>query len=204
MQYPVLEIFHSLQGEGAHSGQPAIFIRLAGCNLACSFCDTPTRNDKGALMSISDIRDLVTITTPLLGLVVITGGEPTIHNLNPLVDMLERDGYSIVIETNGVSNPYPLRARWPTVQYSLSPKYQEPCAEMLKLADSIKILCGLETTGDYLERYIATLGGAEIFLQPIVDDGPYLENKSIAHTVELCLQTGAKLSLQTHKILGVR
>jgi organic radical activating enzyme len=205
MNYPVLEIFYSIQGEGAHVGMPAVFVRLAGCPLSCPFCDTPSRNDKGTLMSVAEIMS--EINKYQSELVILTGGEPTMHDLTELVTAIDEDDRQIVIETNGVANPFPIMDLSIWVHYSVSPKAVSVSKEMYALAGSIKLLCGLETTADdILEQatMINSYGYPEILLQPIVDDGPYAENLTLAHTVNLCLQTGYKLSLQIHKILGVR
>jgi organic radical activating enzyme len=100
MNYPVTEIFHSIQGEGANAGRSATFIRLAGCNLACTVtidgkeypCDEPLHDDANAkkLMSIADILEQVNAFGPV-EIIVITGGEPTLYDLKPLTDALNSD-----------------------------------------------------------------------------------------------------------------
>lgn len=110
MLYPVIEIFDSIQGEGIFAGTPVTFIRFAGCNLACPWCDTKESwgMDTAAWMSAATIA-----SKNILPMVVLTGGEPTIHKLHDLVEALHKKGCSIMIETNGV-NPIPksLRLDW--------------------------------------------------------------------------------------------
>lgn len=212
MNYPVIEIFYSLQGEGAHVGTPAIFLRLAGCNLSCEFCDTPSRNTaiRGEMTLDEIVAEIITKTADLTGLVIITGGEPTIHDLNPLVSALTDLGYMIVIETNGTTNQFPLINR-DFVHYSVSPKpHMDPLPEMIIIAGSVKLLCDMNTTADDINAQIETIIGhsgsisaPEIFLQPVVNDHAYMSNDSIHHTVKLSLATGIPLSLQIHKLLGV-
>ena len=91
------EIFYSLQGEGFHTGTPAVFIRFSGCNLKCSFCDT--QHEEGVLMSDEEILDAVgeyPATT-----VILTGGEPSLWIDREFVDRLHRIGKYVCIETNG-------------------------------------------------------------------------------------------------------
>jgi organic radical activating enzyme len=100
MSYPITEIFHSIQGEGANAGRSATFIRLAGCNLACTVtiegkeypCDEPLHDDANAKkqMSVADILEQVNAFGPV-EVIVITGGEPTLYDLKPLTDALNSD-----------------------------------------------------------------------------------------------------------------
>jgi len=96
-KYKIDEIFYSLQGEGLHSGMPAIFIRFYGCNLKCHFCDTPQNNFK--ILTNYEILEICK-KFPSKN-VIITGGEPTLQNLSPIVYQLKSEGYWLAIETNG-------------------------------------------------------------------------------------------------------
>lgn len=99
MNYNINEIFYSIQCEGYWSGRAAIFIRMAGCNLNCDFCDT-----NHATTSILSERDIIDIIEEYKSkFVVITGGEPTLQDLTPLVNKLHDSGYYIAIETNGTN-----------------------------------------------------------------------------------------------------
>lgn len=104
MSLKVIEIFQSIQGEGLRSGQVSIFIRLAGCNLRCSFCDTKYAWGKGKKMKEDDIiKEVVRHSAPW---VVITGGEPFYQDIEPLLRKLKCSGYKIQIESNGSYIPY--------------------------------------------------------------------------------------------------
>ena len=103
-QYPIMEIFDSIQGEGSWLGIPATFIRFAGCNLRCEWCDTKNSWQQGSMMTVEAILDQVYKSS-----IIITGGEPTLCELGPLIDALRaREKVKIAIETNG-TNPINVR-----------------------------------------------------------------------------------------------
>jgi 7-carboxy-7-deazaguanine synthase len=110
MPLMVSEIFYSIQGESLYAGLPCVFVRLAGCNLRCTYCDTRYAQDSGTAMSIQDILDQVAGFSCLL--VEITGGEPLLQDAAPaLVDALIANGYTVLMETNGsmdISRVHPL------------------------------------------------------------------------------------------------
>lgn len=115
----VNEIFVSIQGEGILMGTPSTFVRLAGCNLHCKWCDTPYALAQGVGDSILTVKEIVDqITTKH---VVITGGEPLIQsNVKDLADLCDASGHIVTIETNGTI--YRERLRWPVYLFSVSPK----------------------------------------------------------------------------------
>ena len=192
----VNEIFHSLQGEGCNSGSAAVFLRLAGCNLQCPFCDTDHRD--GTLMSEDQAAEACAQwDTPL---VVVTGGEPALQ-LNPaLVDALHRRGKHIAVETNGTL-PLPDGIDWVT----LSPKdlfLGDAARPVQQSADELKVLFdGIHLPPDY--SHIAIRHSR--FLQPC-DTGDPSRNAAItAATVEYIKSHPQwRLSLQIHKILNIR
>lgn len=97
MKYPIVEIFNSVQGEGYHMGTPATFIRLAGCNLKCPWCDT----EFVAKEYLTEEEILQRVKSYPTRMIVITGGEPTIHDLGPLLSLLYQGNYYTAMETNG-------------------------------------------------------------------------------------------------------
>ena len=100
MTLKVNEIFYSIQGESTYAGRPCIFVRTAGCNLRCSYCDTTYAYEKGEQMGIEDIMDRIAAYE--CNLVEITGGEPLIQEYTPvLIDRLLDDGFEVLLETNG-------------------------------------------------------------------------------------------------------
>ncbi len=174
------EIFYSLQGEGFHTGTPAVFIRFSGCNLKCSFCDT--RHEDGTLMSDEEILQAVSAYPS--NVVILTGGEPSLWIDQSFIDLLHQAGKYICIETNG-TNPLPEGIDWVTC----SPK-----GAPLRLThiDEIKVVY----TGQDLTAY-ANLEASWHFLQPC-------SCQNTKEVVEYILHHPLwRLSLQTHKLIDI-
>jgi len=195
--YPIVEIFHSVQGEGYHTGTPSIFIRFGGCNLSCTWCDTDFSVwDK---MTISEIISIVEKYPTKK--IIYTGGEPAMQKLRPLSDELHSKGYNIAIETNGTIELEEGLVDWICV----SPK------DMLYPEFSIKQRKGNELkvvyTGQDLGMYDNLKDGFEnLFLQPCYDESKDAgtNGKTFHSTFDTVMQNpGWNLSLQTHKWMGV-
>ncbi len=192
--WKVNEIFYSIQGEGKHTGMPAIFVRLAGCSMHCPFCDTQYAARDGKETDAPAL--LQALAAWPAKTVIITGGEPTEQNLPALIAVLKEAGYQVHLETNGARDTDVSRADFVCV----SPKrYVSP--EMLKKADVIKIVVGQETDLDDLQKYYAYENAkTQIYLQPE-------SNKQ--ENIDLCVKLlknhpSARLSLQTHKLANIR
>lgn len=198
MLYPMTEIFYSLQGEGRNTGMPAWFIRLAGCNLRCKWCDTNYSinnrlGEKNILQMVGDEEGFGCKN------VIITGGEPSIHNLRPLLKLLKKNHYWVAIETNGTKNLLPYKClgllSWVTVSPKVLP-IKTNC-----IIDEIKLVWPSE-----LDREkVLQIPARHYYLQPM-DVGRLEEN---GRNVELTIQQVKEnplwsLSLQTHKILNLR
>lgn len=189
----VNEIFYSLQGEGFWTGTPAVFVRLSGCNLRCSFCDT--RHETGSLRSEDEI--VAEAARRPARHVVITGGEPSLFLTASLVDRLHEAGKYVAVETNG-THRLPDNVDWVT----LSPKdaFERHAAPVLTHCDELKVVCDgtPPPTYDHIDAI-------HRFLQPC-DVGDEAENRRImAFTVDFCkAHPEWRLSLQTHKIAGIR
>jgi 7-carboxy-7-deazaguanine synthase (Cx14CxxC type) len=210
MSYAVKEIFYTLQGEGANTGRPAVFCRFAGCNLwsghepdrataACRFCDTDFVGidgpGGGRFASPEALAKAVAAAWPsseaASRFVVCTGGEPLLQLDAPLIDALHAEGFTIAIETNG-TQPGLAGIDWVCV----SPKAG---AELvLKQGNELKLI--YPQTGIDPES-LQGLPFTHFFLQPM--DGPdRLRNTQLA--VQYCLEHPRwRLSLQTHKLLGI-
>ncbi len=210
MAYSVKEIFYTLQGEGAQTGRPAVFCRFAGCNLwsgreadrasaVCTFCDTDfvdTDGPGGGRFATADaLATAVAAAWPAgaggLPFVVCTGGEPLLQLDAELVSALHRRGFEIAVETNG-TRPPPPGLDWICV----SPKAG---AELVvRAGDELKLV--YPQTGAEPERF-EPLAFRYFFLQPM--DGPARERNTDA-ALRYCLAHPRwRLSLQTHKLLGI-
>ncbi len=210
MAYTVKEIFYTLQGEGANAGRAAVFCRFSGCNLwtgreadrataICNFCDTDfvgVGPDGGRFASASELADAVASRWPAGGggrpLVVCTGGEPLLQLDAAAVEAFHERGLEVAVETNGTRRPPP-GLDWICV----SPKIG--AALVLDHGDELKLVYPQEG-GDPAQ--FDALNFQHRFLQPM--DGPrQAENMALA--VAYCLAHPRwRLSVQTHKVLGIR
>ncbi len=186
------EIFYSLQGEGAWTGTPAVFVRLAGCNLACSFCDTDY-----ALRFIASVPDVVARVRAAGGdcpMVILTGGEPLAQAEAPaLIAALRADGRRVHIETNGTIDVDLPADVWLTV----SPKERLHPA-MAARADEAKLIVDGRVPAEWVDCFPPT---TPIALQP---EGNKPANVELAVSAAKSQPARFRLSLQTHKYIGVR
>jgi 7-carboxy-7-deazaguanine synthase len=211
VSYAVKEVYYTLQGEGANTGRPAVFLRFAGCNLwtgreadrsaaVCGFCDTDFVGTDGpgggTFASADELARAVAAQWPAAAngarpLVVCTGGEPLLQLDEPLVRVLHAAGFVVAIETNGTQLPPP-GVDWICV----SPKAR---AELvLKGGNELKLI--YPQPGAEPERY-EQLAFDHFFLQPM--DGPH-RARNTALAVQYCLEHPSwRLSLQTHKLIGL-
>ena len=202
--YKVNEIFYSLQGEGFWTGTPMVFVRLSGCNLRCHFCDT--NHAEFRLMTVEDIVKQVTALDPdNCGHVCITGGEPLLQLKTDLIDALHRFYYSIHIETNG-TRPVPQGVDWVTLSPKEDVKYIGPSAKVvLDQAHEVKLVYDGAITEERIEHW-GRFPAKWHFLQPC-DTSDSARNAIINHaTVDYIKNHSGtwRLSLQTHKLIGVR
>ncbi|MFC5849775.1 7-carboxy-7-deazaguanine synthase QueE [Deinococcus petrolearius] len=170
MRYPVYERFYTWQGEGVHLGRAAYFIRLYGCPQACPWCDSAGtwhrdfRPEGVTLMSAEELAQAVRAESPDGAFVVVTGGEPILFDLAPLVDALHALGRRVHIETSGIA---PLRGDLDWVTLSPKPFGQWPLPEVVARADEVKII--VHDPGD-IRAGLETLEGlredAVIWLHP--------------------------------------
>jgi 7-carboxy-7-deazaguanine synthase len=207
--YSVKEIFFTLQGEGARTGRPAVFVRFSGCNLwsgreqdraqaVCQFCDTQfvgTDGDGGGKFQTPEaLADAAFSQWPGGGApyVVCTGGEPLLQLDVPLIGALHTRGFEIAIETNGTL-PAPDGIDWICVSPKANAQFVQQSGDELKLV--------FPQTGAEPERY-ARLRFGNFFLQPM--DSPQREANTRA-AIDYCMRHPQwRLSLQTHKLLGLR
>ena len=196
--FRVNDIFYSLQGEGHNTGRAAVFVRFAGCNLRCSFCDT----EFDTYREMSDEEILAAISGYPARFVVLTGGEPTLQVDEAFIELLHQHGYEVAMESNG-TRPAPRNLDWLTV----SPKVRSEKLEVRseKVADELKVVFD-ETTAP--ESYLSLLTShfsPLLYLQPC-DTGDVVRNEAIiARCVEYIKEhPWWRLSLQTHKLVGFK
>lgn len=189
------EIFFSLQGEGFHTGTPAVFVRFSGCNLRCSFCDTEFSSFT-EMTEEKIVDEVYRLADGFGAFVVLTGGEPSLQVTESLVDKLHDNGCYVAMETNG-THLVPNNVDWVTC----SPK--ENSRIVLGEANELKVVyCGQD-----VEQYRQIVHAPNNFLQPL-DSVSKLDGTSTQNTAETIAYIQAhpwwRLSLQTHKLLGIR
>lgn len=186
--YRVNEIFYSLQGEGFHTGRPAVFLRFSGCNRSCPFCDT--QHQSATQMSAADI--IGTVSRWPARFIVVTGGEPLMQLDDTLIRALHDAGFTIAVETNG-SLPAPEGIDWITC----SPK-EEPWR--LQRCDELKVLFTDEAA---IERADSSFEATHHFIQPLYDAATGTTNAPEAIDY-IKRHPRWRLSLQTHRLLNIR
>ena len=195
MTYDLVEIFESLQGEGRNTGRPCVFIRFAGCNLKCPWCDT----DVSRRFSLS-LDELVAEAKGFRARsVVLTGGEPTaVDGMPELVAALKREGFWIAVETNG-TNDVP----WLSfVDYvACSPKAEFPDSLRLASADEVRVVASSEDVVDFCRDARNRISATDYYVSPCERGGEmdFATAKSALSRLD-----GWSLSVQLHKILGFR
>ncbi|MEX2596706.1 MAG: 7-carboxy-7-deazaguanine synthase QueE [Salibacteraceae bacterium] len=195
--YPVMEHFATVQGEGFHTGKAAYFIRLGGCDVGCHWCDVkeswPLDNHNS--MSVDDI--ISAIGQSGLKTIVITGGEPTMYDLEPLTEAIKTKGYSLHIETSGA---HELTGSWDWI--TLSPKkFKLPKSNIYKKAHELKVIVYHKSDFDFAEAHAKKVNEkCLLYLQPEWSK----KEKSMELIVSYIQKNPEwRISLQTHKYLNI-
>ena len=198
--FRVNDIFYSLQGEGRNTGRAAVFVRFAGCNLRCPFCDTEFETYRE--MSNEEILDAVKALIPSNQmpfpwggaggrlLIVLTGGEPTLQVDETFVDFLHEHGYEVAMESNG-TRPAPKNLDWLTVSPKQKPVRQH-CNEVKVVFTDAEHVLDFDLEADYY------------YLQPC-DTGDVQRNRAITQACVEYIKAHPqwRLSLQTHKLIDI-
>lgn len=223
MQYPLNEIFQTLQGEGYFTGVPAIFIRLQGCSVGCSWCDTkytwlrdgddqvapeyiPLKSSESPHWANFRAEEMIAMIQQhgwTARHVVITGGEPCMHNLMRLTSVLEEKGFNCQIETSGTYEIECTSRTWVTV----SPKIRmrgglNVLTQALRRSNEIKHPVGRQSDIDALDALLLTLHDKKqrvITLQPISQ-----KKAAIQLCTDTCISRNWRLSMQCHKYFNMR
>lgn len=220
-QYKINEMFETIQGEGSFTGQPSIFIRLQGCPVGCSWCDTkhtwdidPEREvsapvmlaksaetDEWAEFSIADLLQTIVDNGWQAKHIVLTGGEPCMVDLEPLCRVLEESGYSTQVETSGTFEVLVSPKCWVTV----SPKVNmrggyKVLGSAMHRANEIKHPVATEQHVDDLKALLAEHGVTDtpVYLQPISQ-----KERATQLAIDTCIANNWRLSIQVHKYIGI-
>jgi 7-carboxy-7-deazaguanine synthase len=194
---PVMEYFYTIQGEGFHQGRAAYFIRLGGCDVGCVWCDVKESWDAEAHPKRSVDFLLEEVKKTPAKLIIITGGEPLMHNLDELTKTLQQNGFETNIETSGSSS---LSGSWDWI--CLSPKkFKAPLPEVIAAANELKVIIFNKTDFTWGETYAAQVPATcKLYLQP--------EWSKAAEMTPLIVDfikqhPQWELSLQLHKYINV-
>lgn len=207
--------FPTIQGEGPFAGTPAIFVRLAGCNLQCPFCDTDYTSQRTTYLPweiLAQIQAWKLVHPRSRQLVVITGGEPFRQNLAPLCRALLQADYIVQIETNGTlyqGDNFP-----PLVTIVCSPKTGKLNEKLAKRVDAFKYVVEagkvgsdglpLSALGNGIEVAKPPAGSvAEIYIQPLDEQDSEKNRANTEAAVASCLMFGHRLCIQTHKLVNL-
>jgi 7-carboxy-7-deazaguanine synthase len=205
---PVMESFYTLQGEGFHQGRAAYFIRLGGCDVGCVWCDVKEswNADNHPKFSVAEIVDKAKkevssfkfqVSSNTKNLVVITGGEPLLHNLDNLTKSLQQAGFQTNIETSGSS---PLSGIWDWI--CLSPKkFKAPLKEVVQAANELKVVVFNKYDFEWAEEYASQVSAdCKLYLQPEWD-----KRETVTPLIIDYIKANPKweLSLQIHKYINV-
>jgi len=195
--YPIMEHFYSLQGEGFWTGTPAYFIRLGGCDVGCFWCDVKeswTFNNH-SLLSIKELLNEIKQTQAER--IIITGGEPLLHNLNPLCEALQLEDYKLHLETSGTQE---LTGKFDWICFSPK-KFKKPLESFYSIANELKIIVKNQHDLEWAESQVSLCNSKTLlFLQPEWD------TPASAGWITDFIKTHPhwRISLQTHKYLNIR
>jgi organic radical activating enzyme len=194
---PVMEHFYTLQGEGVHQGKAAYFIRLAGCDVGCVWCDVKDSWDstRHPLLEIDFLVEQVKQAGSPIA--VITGGEPLLHDLQELTRQLQDAGFKTHMETSGSSS---LSGSWDWI--TLSPKkFKPPLTEVVIKANELKVVVFNKSDFEWAEKWAAQVSpGCKLYLQPEWDKAALVTPMIIDY---IKAHPQWQLSLQIHKYINV-
>lgn len=193
---PIMEHFYTLQGEGFHTGTPAYFIRIGGCDVGCHWCDVKESWNPD-IHPVTPIEEVAEIAVKFSKTIVITGGEPLMYNLEPLTNLLKSLGCSIHLETSGA---YPLTGFFDWV--CLSPKKTKlPLPEIFPLVKELKVIIYNKHDFKFAEDFAVQVPPeCQLYLQPEWSK----RDKVTPDIIKYCLEYPKwKISIQTHKYLNI-
>jgi 7-carboxy-7-deazaguanine synthase len=196
--FPIMETFYSIQGEGYYQGHAAFFIRLAGCDVGCVWCDVKESWDaeKHEVRSVDSLLEEVQKTNA--SIVIITGGEPLMYDCGPLTEALREAGFKTHLETSAA---YPLSGKWDWI--CVSPKkFKQALPDVLSYANELKVIVFNPSDFEWALQHAQKVANSSLlFLQP-----EWSKEKEMLPLITEFIQQNPnwKLSLQIHKYMGVR
>ncbi len=194
---PIMEAFSTIQGEGCHSGKAAFFIRTAGCDVGCVWCDVKD-SWEAAVHPVLEVEKIVQqATANPARIAVITGGEPLMYNMLPITSALKNKGFSVHLETSG-ANPYSGNFDW----VCLSPKkFKKPLPDIYPLANELKIIVFNKHDLVWAEEEAQKAGSnCRLLLQP-----EWSKRHEVMPLITSFLKSNPRwqVSLQTHKYMNI-
>ena len=197
LSLPLMEDFYTLQGEGYHTGKPAYFTRIGGCDVGCSWCDVK-ESWNATLWPLTRTDDIIKrVETCPAKSVVVTGGEPLMYNLDYFCKELKKRDFKTFLETSG---SHPLSGEWDWI--CLSPKkYRPPLIDICTKADELKVIIQSNGDFDWAEKNAEKVNkGCKLFLQPEWSKVDTI----MADLVEYVKKNPKwRISLQSHKYMRI-
>ena len=194
---PVMESFYTIQGEGYHQGRASYFIRLGGCDVGCHWCDVKESWD-ASVHPVVDVEQLAMEAVQYPAeVVVVTGGEPLMHNLEELCKVLHLQNKKMHIETSGA---YPVSGDWDWICFSPK-KFKEPVDSIFPLANELKIVIYNKSDFEWAESYADKVSGhCKLYLQP-----EWSKQKEMLPVIIDYVKNNPKweISLQIHKFMDI-
>lgn len=197
MALPLMEDFYTIQGEGFHTGKPAYFTRIGGCDVGCSWCDVK-ESWNAALWPVTPTDEIVrrVLTSPAKA-VVVTGGEPLMYQLDYFCEQLKRNGFETYLETSG---SHPLSGSWDWI--CLSPKkFSPPMEALYQVADEYKVIIQSVGDFDWAEKNIHRLrADCKLYLQP-----EWSKSDQMMEPIVEYVKANPRwnISLQSHKYMRI-
>ena len=197
IKLPLVEEFFTIQGEGYHAGKAAYFIRLGGCDIGCSWCDSRFSWNPNLHPMVDTYIIIEHVKNSGTDSVVVTGGEPLMWNLDYLCSELKKLNINTYIETSGA---YPLSGEWDWI--CLSPKKNmPPIKDICKIADELKVIIQDNSDFDWAEKYRALAKfGCKLFLQPEWSRFETIISEIVEYVKK---QQVWRISLQSHKYMHI-
>lgn len=197
VEYPIMEHFYTLQGEGAFAGHAAYFIRTGGCDVGCHWCDVKEswNAEQHPRLSVNELIEAASSQPARMA--VVTGGEPLMYDLAPLTLALKEAGFKTHIETSGA---YPLSGEWDWI--CLSPKkFKAPLEEIHRLASELKVIVYNTHDFTFAENHAKKVSpGCRLYLQPEWSKATEMLPQIIDYVKQ---NPEWRISLQTHKYLDI-